>query len=232
MARGPHASDAALFAERWHGALRTAVEELSWLLGRGYAEASALDLVGDRHALRTRQRTAVRRCACSEAAARRRTQHRAPPRRVSGRDLAIDGFNCIIAIEAALDGGVLLRGRDGALRDLASVHGSYRRVASTERAIELLVSRIVELSPRSVVWYLDRPVSNSGRLAATLREAAPPSLPWTVELPFDPDRILRQTAAVVATGDAGILDVCDAWIDLAGEIVALEIPEAWIVDLR
>ena len=33
--------------------------DLSWLLGRGYAEASATKLVGDRHELRSRQREAV-----------------------------------------------------------------------------------------------------------------------------------------------------------------------------
>lgn len=208
------------------------MDDLSWLLGRGYADTSALKLVGDRHGLRVRQRLAVRRCAAADAAVKRRVDHRLEIAEVRGRDLAIDGFNCLIAIEAALAGGVLLRARDGALRDMASVHGSYRRVETTERAIELLAGRIAELKPRAALWYLDRPVSNSGRLAELLRAAAPPGIAWTVELPFDPDRILRATDAAVATGDAGILDACSAWVDLAGDVVTRAVPQAWIVQLQ
>jgi hypothetical protein len=231
VGRGPHAADEELFAERHHAALRTAVDELSWLLERGYAEKSALQIVGDRHRLRARQRIAVRRCACAATACARRQAHRVPPEEMTGRVLAIDGFNCLIAIEAALAGGVLLRGRDRALRDLASVHGSYRRVETTERAIELIGTRVVELGVTAAVWYLDRPVSNSGRLRELLLAASPRTPAWTVELPFDPDRILRTTDAVVASGDSSILDACGAWIDLAAEVVAHAVPGATILDL-
>ena len=47
-----------MFAPERIDALRTAVSELSWLLGRGYQSKSALKLVGDRHNLRERQRLA------------------------------------------------------------------------------------------------------------------------------------------------------------------------------
>src|SRR5690606_36397710 len=107
-----------------------AVEELSWLRSRDYAEPSALALVGDRHQLAARQREAVRRSACTERARASRSR-----REVAVADasrIGIDGFNLVITIESALAGGVVLVGRDGAYRDLARVHGSYRRVADTE----------------------------------------------------------------------------------------------------
>ena len=65
--RGAHPEDDGLFAPAVLPALREAVLELSWLLSRGYSEASALKLVGDRLALRARQRMAVLRCACTDA---------------------------------------------------------------------------------------------------------------------------------------------------------------------
>ena len=48
--------------------LRSAVSDLSWLLSRGYADKSALKIVGDRYNLLERQRIAVMRCSSSDAA--------------------------------------------------------------------------------------------------------------------------------------------------------------------
>ena len=61
-------------------------------------------------------------------------------------DVALDGFNCVITLEAALSGGLVLIGRDGCLRDLSSIHGTYRAVSETPRAVELLG----ELAERNV----------------------------------------------------------------------------------
>ena len=225
--RGADPEDAELFAAKWIPVLRTATDELSWLLSRGYAEASALALVGNRHALRRRQRDAVRRSACADAARDRRRASR-----VDGpvRALAIDGFNCLITLEAALAGAPIFRGRDGVLRDVASVHGSWREVATTERALALLADAIAALGATEIRWLLDRPVSQSGRLAQTIDALGRTlALPWRTELLFDPDKHLRETDEVVASADAGVLDECSAWIDLLG--LALGDREAWVIDL-
>src|SRR5439155_3863328 len=66
--RGPHPEDARLFADAMLPRLRAAVADLSWLLTRGYAQPSAVKIVGDRHALDARQRMAVTRAACTDAA--------------------------------------------------------------------------------------------------------------------------------------------------------------------
>src|SRR5687767_6149055 len=71
-----HPTDQTTFPPAVIPRLRVAVDELSWLLGRGYAEDSALTLVGNRHQLDVRQRMAVRRCACSEAVAHARRARR------------------------------------------------------------------------------------------------------------------------------------------------------------
>ncbi len=72
--RGPDPRDGDLFGPSYWPALREAVADLSWLLGRGYAPVSALKLVGDRWSLTERQRQAVRRAAFSDDARQRRTE--------------------------------------------------------------------------------------------------------------------------------------------------------------
>ncbi|PRP90539.1 hypothetical protein ENSA5_63420 [Enhygromyxa salina] len=232
MGRGPGPDDEALFCDAQLPALRAAVDELAWLLGRGYAETSALALVGDRHGLRARQRAAVRRCTCTDAALAHRRARRVDAAGVAGQALAIDGFNVLITIESALAGGVLLIGRDGSLRDMASVHGSYRRTAQTRAACEAIGDHIAALAPASVLWLLDSPVSNSGRLKVALAELAEDrGWDWGIELDHNPDRRLARFEGVSATADAWILDQARARYDLASAVVADRCPEAWVLDL-
>ncbi|KIG18209.1 hypothetical protein DB30_01713 [Enhygromyxa salina] len=232
MTRGPAHDDAALFGEAQLPALRTAVAEFAWLLERGYPETAALELVGNRHGLRTRQRTAVLRSTCTDAALAGRSDRRIDAKALAGRPLAIDGFNVLISLEVALAGGVLLRGRDGALRDLASVHGSYRRTAHTLAAAAAIGEHLAALAPASVQWWLDRPVSNSGRLAQALAElAASHGWAWEIELDHDPDRRLASFEGVVATSDAWILERARAHYDLAAAAVDRCCPNAWVLDL-
>jgi len=230
MGRGPHQADATLFAGDVVPKLRQAVLDLSWLLGRGYVDPSATKLVGDRYRLRQRQRMAVSRSAVPESTLKGRLSRRHEA--LSGARLAIDAFNVLIGMETALAGGVLLRGVDGALRDLSSVHGSYRRVSTTEAALDGLVATVRAWSPSAVAWYVDRPVSNSGRLAGWIRDRAPEGIGWAVEMPHDADQSIIEADAVACSADARILDLAPGWIDLASAAVAEHVPGAWVVDLR
>lgn len=233
MPRGPAQDDELLFGAERVGDLRLAVWELSWLLGRGYAEDSGLKLVGDRYALLARQRTAVLRCACTDAAIEHRRNRRLRPESLAGRPLAIDGFNQLIAVEVALSGGVLLLGRDGALRDMAGIHGSYKRSEQSLAAAVAIGEQLALLEVGPVEWWLDRPVSNSGRLRAMLLELAQArGWDWRVELHADPDRVLIASDAVVASGDAWILEEAGVHLDLARTTIAACCPGAWMVDLE
>jgi len=62
--------------------------------------------------------------------------------------------------------------RDGTVRDMASMSGHYRRVKQTLPALELLSSYLETHGPRRVRWYLDRPISNSGRFKKRIEEVA------------------------------------------------------------
>lgn len=229
---GAHPEDRGLFGNDQLMALRAAVEELSWLLTRDYSMKSAVKLVGDRHALTDRQRLAISRAACSDQSRARRAGTQIEIEELQATDLIIDGFNLIITIEAALSGGVLFQGRDGCIRDLSSVHGSYRSVNETADAIQLIGESLAALKPKSVVWLLDRPVSNSGRLAKLIRDSAElKAWPWTVETAFNPDREITSSTRIVITSDRPLLDRVDRWINFNRYMVEKRLDRAWLVDL-
>lgn len=229
--RGPHPRDESLFSDADLARLRQAVADYSLLLGRGYAPRSSLKLVGDRYALRARQRTAVRRASASdrEVAARRAKQIQLGD--VESR-LLVDGFNLIVTVEAALAGGVLLRCRDGTIRDLASMHGSYRKVAETKEAIALIAGVLQDGLQAGVRWLLDRPVSNAGRLANRLRSVGRESgQDWEVSLADKVDELLIASPGPVASSDSRVLDGASRWVNLVPGILPAIEQQVWLLDL-
>lgn len=257
--RGPHPSDAALFVPARLGPLREALADFSLLLSKGYADKSALKLVGDRFGLTQRQRLAIMRSACSDGQRQSRQARCVPIGELGGRTLAIDGYNLLITIEAALSGGLIFQGRDGCFRDLASIHGTYRRVEETIPALTLIGEFLADLGIAGVLWLLDSPVSNSGRLKTLIEELARDQhWPWHVRLSLNPDAELRgpltipkqvgwasahaadtawaeahptELPPIVVTTDSVILDACGAWTNLAAGIITRRLPAATVIDL-
>jgi len=149
-----------------------------------------------------------------------------------GQPVVIDGFNLMITLEAALGGGPLFVGADGCVRDLSSVHGSYRSVEETDRAITMIGEALQDLDVASVLWLLDRPVSNSGRLASRIKDLADlRDWPWQVDVVFNPDSAIIASPAVAVTSDSSILDHVEKWADLKSYLLAHQIPDAWVIDL-
>jgi hypothetical protein len=155
------------------------------------------------------------------------------PEGIQGETLSVDGYNVLLTVEAALSGGLLLLGRDGALRDLAAMSRHYRRVDVTRQAVELIQQYLDSVGCARVLWSLDRPVSNSARLKKLIEEVvASADASWTVDLTFQTDKLLKDSPNVVATADSAILDACGRWCNLAREVVGASVPGAWILDLR
>lgn len=229
--RGPHPDDARLFAPDQHAHLRQAVADLSWLLSRGYAWKSGLKLVGDRYALTERQRTAVWRSACSDEALAGRRRREQPLESLSG-PLAVDGYNLLITVESALGNGVILVGRDGCYRDLASLHGTYRKVEETVPALVRIGQYLASQGILRADWHFDRPVSNSGRLRDLVQTtAAAHGWEWTAALDQNPDHALAAAGVPVASTDSWVLDHADGWVNLARRLVESCIPGAQVIDL-
>ena len=230
--RGPAPKDEKLFGARQLPALRAAKQDLCWLLDHGYASHSATEIVGNRHDLTSRQRMAVGRCACSAEAAQNRRRRELAPAEVRGRELWLDGYNVLTVLESALSGGVVLLGRDGCCRDIAGIHRRYRKVNETAPVLRMVGETVADWGVTCCRWWLDKPVSNSGRLKALIHETAA-AAGWntTVELVFNPDRVLWESEQVIATSDGVVLDRCRQWMNLTRHIIFERIPQARVVDL-
>ena len=230
--RGPHPADEKLFAPVAISNLRLALADFSLLLTKGYAEKSALKLVGDRFSLIKRQRLAVMRSACSDQQIASRSQHRVELKNLAGQSIAIDGYNVLITVEAAMSGGVIFAGRDGCFRDLASIHGTYRKVAETIPAVQLIGRFLEEIGAGEALWLLDSPVSNSGRLKTLIaKQARENNWNWEIKLSLSPDAELIKTNLIVASSDSVVLDNCQSWANLATEIIQNKLASAKTIDL-
>ena len=137
--RGPHPEDHRLFGDDQLEALRKAVGDFSLLLSKGYAVPSALKLVGDHFNLTERQRTAVQRASCSDEAMHIRKRSENSLQQIENQPLLIDGYNILTTLETALSGGAIFLCRDGCVRDMASIHGTYRKVEETIPALSCWV---------------------------------------------------------------------------------------------
>ena len=230
--RGAHPEDRRLFDASQAPRLRAAVNDFSWLLTRGYATPSGIKIVGDRYELDVRQRMAVLRSSCSDEARDIRTSRRVEAHQLVNQKLYIDGYNVLTTLETALGGGVVLIGRDGAMRDVAGVHGTWRRIEETRPAITLVGELLADLRVAEALWLLDSPVSNSGRFRQTLLEVSNErKWKWDVNVVVNPDAELIACNEIVASADSVILDGCKRWFSLAFEVVRRKIPQTWMMDL-
>lgn len=219
--------DARLFGDEAQRSLRCAVDELSWLLSRGYATDAALKLVGDRYQLTERQRVGVRRSSCSDDARALRTRGRLATPLPPGTSVLVDGLNLLITLSTLRRGGLLLRGRDGVVRDLAASHRFDPEDAAT---LLLAHTALASIGAVKIHWLFDRPVSNSGRLAQRVL-ALGQSLGWEASVVNNPDQEMIAAKGPVVTSDALILDACP-WVDVLTPLINAQAQAPWVLDLR
>jgi len=227
--RGYDQSDRIWFCEEALVRLRTAAEDIRWLLDRGYRVEPAVEFVGSHYQLLTRQRNALQRAACSSQQYNNRKASQLPPEAAKDGCLYIDGFNLVIILEVALSGSLIILGKDGVFRDLAGLRGTYSLIENTDKALALIGKCLRELKVPKAVFYLDKPVSNSGRLRNRILEhAAKWGIPVEVELVPNADVVIADMERIV-TGDSVLLDQCKSWFNLSSKIIGDYIGDAWIV---
>jgi hypothetical protein len=229
--RGPAPNDKKIFQPRSIEKIKCALNDLCWLLTRGYTLKSSLKLTGDRYKLTSRQRLALQRAACSQQQEKNRAKRKVDANKLIKADIAVDGYNLLITLEAGLSGAPVLKCKDRTYRDLCGLHGSYRKVRETKSAIELAQKAFVELKTAHVLWLFDKPVSNSGKLKTTLYEFIQRNeLNWDVELLNDPDKKLCKTNEIVISSDSNVIDRCSSWFNGA-DFIFNYIENSWVIDL-
>lgn len=229
--RGFVPNDKNEFGYGWTIKMRQAAEELYYLLNRGYDMKSAGTFIGNHYQLSDRQRQGLSRIVAPESKIAFR-EHKEIKSDETLERVYIDGFNTIITLEVALSGSLLLQGMDGAIRDLAGLRGTYKIVDKTADAIDLMFRSLDELGTREAIIYLDRPVSNSGRLGSLLYEVAVgyKKIFAEVKIVQDADKELQKKENVISS-DSAVLDHCGSWYNLNRQIIQQYMPSAWIYDI-
>lgn len=222
--RGKNTGDDELFGrEKQLDKLKSAVQDMHYLLSRSYPERAASELVGNHYRLKTRQIQAIRGAAASELQISNRASKEFKYQDLKNKVIYLDGFNVLILLESLLSGAYIFEGTDGCFRDLSGVHGTYKRVMQTQTSIELVAEFFRKSEAKELVWIFDKPVSNSGRIKQMVMDyAAEHHLNWSGGLEFNPDKFLVEQADVAVSSDAWILDHCKNWFNLIGYLIAEE----------
>lgn len=230
--RGKDDKDERFFSIKEIERLKYAQEEVVWLLNRNYPISNIIDFVGGRHQFSTRQRMALRRASCSSKDLEVRKDKEISVSNLKGKTINIDAFNFIISLEVGLSKGLLINCMDESIRDLAGLRGTYRLIDKTYNVLEILGEAFRSLELACVNFYIDAPVSNSGKLKTAIYEAAENwSVNVNVHIVVNPDVILEKSNYVVSS-DSIILDKCHGWINLVSYIIKRYIDDAWVINLR
>jgi hypothetical protein len=217
--RGFDDEDIKWFSQKAVDVLKKAQEEIQWLMDRGYKQASIIDLVGGHYQLSSRQRSALQRATSSTSHCEERKKKQLSMDKLKQGCIYIDGFNLIITLEVALSNGTIVLCNDGTIRDIAGLRGTYSLIDKTDKALILLGSLFKDYEVSEVKFYLDAPVSNSGRLKRKILEYAQQwGITAAVELVPNADPLLSKMDRIITT-DSIILDNCISWFNVARHII-------------
>lgn len=227
--RGFVESDKKEFNEKSIEKLKEAQKDIFMMINRDYPIKNVSTFVGNHYLLSERQRMALVRSTSSEKSIEERKRKEIKDS-LQGRTVYIDGFNLIITLEVALSDSTLIKCMDGTIRDLAGLRGTYKLIDKTDKAIELIGKNLQELAVDKVVFYLDEPVSNSGKLKVKLLELlAQYDFDISVELAKNADVELEHLENVISS-DAIVLDKSISWFNMAERIIDNDIKECTYLD--
>ena len=216
--RGYVQRDEKEFGDKYNYKLYKAGEDLLYLLNRGYKIKEASTFIGNHYLLSERQRLALARgISKKEDVIKRRLKE--VTNSLSNKIIHIDGFNTIITLEVALSNSIIIKSMDGTIRDLAGIRGTYSVIDKTDIAINLIGQWISEHKVHKAIFYLDRPVSNSGRLKMKILELLNNSQFEIIVENIDNVDSVIETKENVVSSDAIILDKCNSWINMNRSII-------------
>lgn len=210
-----------------------AAREVQFLLDRGYEIKPTTTFIGNHYMFSERQRLALARMVSpmERITERKSKELLQKEEKKLPKTVHIDGFNTIITLEVALSGSPVLYCGDGTIRDLAELRGTYRIIDQTKEAIMRILQQLDVLKIENACFYLDAPVSNSGRLSSLIMECADKyNVSVKTQVINDVDRVLEQLAGVIS-GDAIILNNCVSWLNIMPLIIE-QMESVWMIQLQ
>jgi len=200
-----------------------AVEDMRYLLDRGYKRESAVNFVAGRYVLDRMGRSILYRCVYSSEDARRIKEKAASPDELKGSKVAVDGFNVLNTLQSFINGKLLVLCDDGVVRDVSEVHGEFRPTSMVEELIRLVVRTLKELEVANVAFYYESQISKSGEISAlTRRILREEGVDGLVETEKCVDSALIKDKRIVVTSDSVVLHRAYKFFDLAGYIILRE----------
>ena len=225
--RGYVPTDERDFSDKMLPKLQKALSDIHEFLDRGYEVKKVSTFVGNHYQLSERQRLALARAATETEKIRMRRQKQ---KTVPDGTVYIDGLNLMITLESAVCGTTVYRCMDGTVRDLAAMRGTYRIIESTHTAAALVMDKLESVGAESVKFFLDAPVSNTGRLKTLLLEMAEGHT-FTTECELVPNAdVMLYGLPNVVTSDAIILNECESWLNFAAEIIDESLHDTRVLD--
>ncbi len=213
--------------------LQKAAEDFRYLLNREYPRKGALELIGNRYGLTFDERHLLHRGVFADADSESRRRKIISINAIRNKNLAIDGHNVLITVEAGLSERPLILADDGFVRDISGLSGSFAKTAVTEKALQVIVTFLKKWNPRNVLFLFDAPISKSGILAQELRAfLKKEGLPGDALAVKVPEKTLIGFQGVVATSDTAIIDRSERVIDLAGHIIRTQIGSMSLLKLK
>ena len=227
--RGYVDKDEELFGGSQRAKILSAANDARWLMNRGYSAESAITFTSNHYLLTSRQRMAIFRSILNDEDKTTRLKKEILK---PGTEVLIDGLNIIITLETALSHSLVLRGDDGVLRDVAGLHGTYRIIDKTAKAIEQILQTLSNLDVRNATFILDKPVSNSGSLKQLILEISRNfNLEVVAELDMNPDQIFVDKENVISS-DGPVILRSSSWFNLNSMIVRDMIPDTWVFNFE
>lgn len=209
--------------------LKVASSDILAIIDRGYPIKSVSTFVGNHYQLSERQRLALVRAISPTVDVQSRLD-KLISTTCDGSTVYLDGLNVIITLETMLSKTTLIRCMDGTIRDLCGLRGTYRLIQNTDMAIKLIGDELSHLKISKAMFYLDSPVSNTGRLSHRIYEVLK-DYPFNVEVELVPNAdVILEKQSYVITSDAIILNHCKSWINLVSEIVRKHYPDTNIIN--
>ena len=186
-------------------------------MDRGYPAASAVRFVCDHHRLAGDQRMVLQRVIVPAGIALSRMGRALSLHEIRGREIFLDGYNCIITTESLLEGFAVYLCDDGFLRDTRGFFRRYRASRRATRPIQEILGLLAGAG--RAVFLLDCQISRSGELAAEIRGLmAQMGLEGDALCLSDVDRQLKCCQKIVASSDGIVIDSSPEAIDLPAEI--------------
>ncbi len=185
-----------------------ATNDYIYLLERKYPQKAILKLIGDKYLLSGIERTILFRGITTQNKIVSRSTKLATETELYHQTLHIDCYNTLITIGSYLNGSTVFVGNDNFLRDASEIHGKIFRTELYEKSLSLIFYYLKTINISEVLFYLDKPVSYSGKLCQDINDLlTKEKINGNAQTCESPDFILKNVDyGFCSTSDSIIID--------------------------